>query len=59
MLDGSGCRIGQMWEELMKLKWDKKYCDTRRGKVLNKRARYNGENGRESKMEEKKGTIVV
>lgn len=41
--------------------WDTKYWDTRRGRVLNKHARYNvcfGDEDRPSDFENKKGTII-
>ena len=51
----------EMMEEQMSFEWDKKYWDTRRKKVLNKRARYNvcfGKESVEPNFEEKQGTIV-
>ena len=47
--------------ELSSYKWDRKYFDTRRGKVLNKHARANvcyGKIGRVADYENKKGTII-
>jgi len=51
----------KIMNELMRLEWDKKYYDTRRKKVLNKRARYNlciADNAQEPDYENKKGRIV-
>lgn len=51
----------KMFFEQAELDWDKKYWDTRRGKVLNKHARHNlcyGEKSREPDYENKKGRIV-
>jgi len=48
-------------EEMKSYEWDRKYWDTRRGKVLNKLARANvcfGETGRAAAYEEGKGTII-
>lgn len=48
-------------KELGSYKWDRKYFDTRRGKVLNKHARANvcyGKKGRVADYENKKGTII-
>ena len=48
-------------KELLSYEWDRKYWDTRRGKVLNKRARANvcyGLEAREANYEEKQGTII-
>lgn len=51
-----------MFEEQLKFKWDNKYWDTRRKKVLNKNARHNVCFGNESQTpdyENKKGTIIA
>ena len=51
-----------MLEEQLKFEWDKKYWDTRRGRVLNKRARYNvcyGEKKQTPDYENKMGTIIA
>lgn len=51
----------EMVDEMLKLKWDEKYWDTRRSKVLNKRARYNlcfGDESKESDLENGVGTVV-
>ena len=48
-------------KELNSYEWDRKYYDTRRGKVLNKLARANvcyGKKGRKADYENKKGTII-
>lgn len=48
--------------EQISLDWDNKYWDTRRSKVLSKRARYNlcyGEEGQGPNYEDKKGTIIA
>ena len=50
-----------MFLEQTKFEWDKKYWDTRRGKVLNKRARHNvcfGKKEQKPDYENKKGTII-
>ena len=50
-----------MLVEQLGYKWDMKYWDTRRKRVLNLRARYNvcyGNEGQEPNYEEKKGTII-
>ena len=50
-----------MFKEQTKFEWDKKYWDIRRGKVLNKHARYNvcyGDRSQEPDYENKKGTII-
>lgn len=50
-----------IYNELMSLTWDRKYWDTRRGKVLNKHARANlcfDEKSSKADYENKKGTIV-
>ena len=50
----------ELFNNLIKLDWDKKYWDTRRQKVLNKHARYNlifGEFNQKADFENKKGTI--
>jgi hypothetical protein len=52
----------QLMSKLEKLDWDKKYFDTRRGKVLNKNARHNlcfGFSSQEPDYENKKGRIVA
>ena len=49
-----------LYEELKKRKWDDKYWDTRRGRVLNKNARVNmcvSDFSQEANYEEKKGTV--
>lgn len=51
----------KMLEEQLGLKWDEKYWDTRRGKVLSKRARFNlcyGEKEQHPEYQNKKGTII-
>ena len=51
----------EMMKELTDLDWDEKYWDTRRKKVLNKRARYNlcfGDETKESDMENGIGSVV-
>ena len=51
----------ELLKEQLSFERDSKYWDTRRSKVLNKRARYNvcyGENGQEPDYENKKGTII-
>ena len=48
-------------KELSSYEWDRKYFDTRRGKVLNKHARANvcyGKKSREADYKNKKGTII-
>ena len=50
-----------MYNDLINISWDRKYSDTRRQKVLNKRARANlcfGETEQVADFENKKGTIV-
>ena len=50
-----------LMQELETLEWDKKYWDTRRSKVLNKRARYNlcfGNIGHDADFEDGKGTVI-
>ena len=50
----------ELFSNLIKLDWDKKYWDNRRQKVLNKQARYNlvfGEFNQKADFENKKGTI--
>ena len=50
-----------LFQNLIDLEWDKKYWDTRRQKVLNKRARYNlcfGNKSQEPDYENMKGTII-
>jgi len=57
---GDGCGK-EMVSEMEKLNWDDKYWDTRRSKVLNKRARYNlcfGDESKESDLENGVGTVV-
>ena len=51
----------KMLEEQLSFEWDKQYWDNRRGKVLNKRARYNvcyGSESVDANLEEKQGTII-
>ena len=51
----------KMLQEQLSFEWDKKYWDTRRSRVLNKRARYNvcyGEDEQKPDYENKKGTII-
>ena len=51
-----------MLNEQLRFKWDTKYWDTRRGRVLNKIARYNvcyGEEEQQPDYENKKGMIVA
>ena len=51
----------EIFEELMDLKWDDKYFDTRRQKVLNKHARTNlcfSNYSQKADFENKKGTII-
>ena len=50
-----------IYKELLELKWDDKYWDTRRSKVLNKRARWNvcfGEKGNAPDYENKMGRVI-
>lgn len=50
-----------LYDNLINISWDRKYFDTRRQKVLNKRARANlcfGESSQVADFENKKGTIV-
>ena len=50
-----------LYQDLINITWDRKYFDTRRQKVLNKRARANlcfAEESQEANYENKKGTIV-
>lgn len=50
-----------IFDELLKLEWDSKYWDTRRGKVLNKIARWNlcfGDEDDDPDYEQKKGRVV-
>jgi len=59
-----GLRIfkDKLMSDLEKCEWDKKYYDTRRGKVLNKHARYNlcfGNESQEPDYENKKGRVVA
>ena len=63
---GVDCLIEQpsknMFEEQNSFQWDTKYWDTRRGRVLNKRARHNvcfGNIAQEPDYENKKGTIIA
>ena len=56
-----GLDSDSLMESLEEQEWDTKYYDTRRSKVLNKRARYNlcfGHNSREPDYPNKKGKIV-
>ncbi len=51
----------KLLEEHLSFTWDDKYYDTRRSKVLNKRARHNicyAEESQEADFEDKKGTII-
>ena len=51
----------KMMDEQLSFEWDKKYWDNRRGRVLNKHARYNvcfGEKSVEANFEQKQGTII-
>ena len=51
----------KMMDEQLSFEWDKKYWDNRRGRVLNKHARYNvcfGEQSVEANFEQKQGTII-
>lgn len=51
----------KMVSKMLSLKWDDKYWDTRRSKVLNKKARYNlcfGDKSKESDLENGVGTVV-
>ena len=51
----------ELYNDLINISWDRKYFDTRRQKVLNKRARANlcfGETEQVADFENKKGTIV-
>ena len=60
-LINEGINATKLFEEQLDLKWDVKYYDSRRNKVLNKRARYNicyGLNEQKPDYENKKGTIV-
>lgn len=55
-------KIDDMFKELTSFEWDKKYYDTRRKKVLNKRARENvcfGEFNQNPDYINKKGTIIA
>ena len=57
----TGEKAEEMMKEQLAFEWDKKYWDTRRSRVLNKRARYNvcyGEEAQEPDYENKKGTII-
>lgn len=50
-----------VYSELADLNWDKKYYDTRRSKVLNKKARYNlcfDDQSQQPDYQNKKGTII-
>lgn len=63
VLTGSSSADSDLLQELTALEWDKKYWDTRRQKVLNKRARYNlcfGDDGMDVDYtsENKHGTVV-
>lgn len=61
-LDFEGKTLSNLYEELTSFNWDDKYYDTRRSKVLTKRARHNvcmGEIGQESDYENKKGTVIA
>lgn len=52
----------EMFQESLKQKWDTKYFDQRRQKVLNKHARYNncfGDIGQDADYINKKGTIIA
>ena len=58
----TGITNENMLAELMSFKWDDKYWDTRRSRVLNKRARHNvcfGDVGQAPDYENKRGTIVA
>jgi len=60
-LEDYGKTDRNVFDEMNKFSWDKKYYDTRRKKVLNKNARANvcfGETDREPDYENKKGRIV-
>ena len=51
----------KMMAEQLSFEWDKKYWDNRRGRVLNKHARYNvcfGEKSVDANFEQKQGTII-
>ena len=51
----------KLMEDLVNLNWDNKYWDTRRSKVLNKRARFNlcfGDESKEADLENGIGTFV-
>ena len=53
--------LDELYKEMTSFKWDKKYYDVRRNKVLNKRARSNvcfGETKQHADYENKKGTII-
>lgn len=53
--------IKELYEQLNRFEWDRKYFDTRRQKVLNKHARANvcfGENGFDPDYKNKKGRVV-
>ena len=63
---GIDCLIEQPSKNMLKeqnsFQWDTKYWDTRRGRVLNKRARHNvcfGNIAQEPDYENKKGTIIA
>ena len=51
-----------LYQDLINITWDRKYFDTRRQKVLNKRARANlcfAEESQEANYENKKGTKIA
>ena len=61
LLKDTNKNADNMFNEQYKLDPDRKYYDTRRKKVLNKRARFNlcfGNIGQKSDFENKKGTII-
>ena len=61
ILLGENGKHKDMFWEMTGFKWDSKYWDTRRSKVLNKHARYNvcfGDEGVAADFEAKKGTII-
>lgn len=58
----TGKNAHQMYLENTNYKWDSKYWDVRRSKVLNKRARHNvcfGSMNQDPDFENKKGTIIA
>ena len=59
-VEAMGVKKEDLYDELKKRKWDDKYWDTRRKRVLNKNARVNmcvSDFSQEANYEEKKGTV--